>query len=228
MTEDFYRKKLVDTAVSFLGKNEYDGTHKEIIDIYNSIVPLPRNYKVTYNDPWCAATVSAVAKKAELLSIIPAECSCFYMIDGFKKLGRWEERDDYKPKAGDIIFYDWEDDGNGDNMGTPDHVGIVEKCGDNAISVIEGNYSNSVKRRTLVVNGRYIRGYGIPDYKALASETIPWYEKDGSWADATRLGLVNGQLPEAKATRAEVAAVAVRLLDIIMKWNNIEADRRYD
>lgn len=227
MTEDFYRRKLVDNAVAFIGANEMDGSFKTIIDAYNSITPLPRNYKLSYNDAWCAAFVSAIAKMSGLLSIIPAECSCFYMIDGFKKLDRWEERDDYTPKTGDIIFYDWDDNGIGDNTGTPEHVGIVEKCGENAISVIEGNYSNSVKRRTLIVNGKYIRGYGIPDYKAISSETIPWYEKDGSWNDATRLGLVNGKLPDAKATRAEVAAIAIRLLDLV--WNKgEEVDRRYD
>ncbi len=32
------------------------------------------------------------------------------------------------------------------------------------IVVIEGNNSDSVKRRTLPVNGKYIRGYGVPKY----------------------------------------------------------------
>ena len=68
------------------------------------------------------------------------------------------------PPPGDYIFYDWQDNGVGDNTGAADHVGIVEKVAGNTITVIEGNYSNSVKRRTLAVNGRYIRGYGVPKY----------------------------------------------------------------
>ena len=32
------------------------------------------------------------------------------------------------------------------------------------ITVIEGNKNNAVGRRTLDVNGRYIRGYGVPKY----------------------------------------------------------------
>jgi peptidoglycan hydrolase-like protein with peptidoglycan-binding domain len=32
--------------------------------------------------------------------------------------------------------------------------------------VIEGNYSNAVKRRTLKVNGKYIRGYIVPKFAA--------------------------------------------------------------
>ena len=43
-------------------------------------------------------------------------------------------------------------------------MGIVEKVEGNTITVIEGNYSNSVKRRTIAVNGKYIRGYGVPKY----------------------------------------------------------------
>ena len=76
MTENELRKKFVDNAVAFLGTNERDGSHRQIIDIYNSISPLPRNYKMTYTDPWCAAFVSVVAKLSKMLSIIPAECSC--------------------------------------------------------------------------------------------------------------------------------------------------------
>ena len=56
------------------------------------------------------------------------------------------------------------DSGKGDNTGRPDHVGGVEKVSGDTITVIEGNYSNSAKRRTLPVNGRYIRGYIVPKY----------------------------------------------------------------
>jgi hypothetical protein len=88
------------------------------------------------------------------------------MIDLFKKLGSFVENDSYKPAPGTIIFYDWDDNGAGDNTGSADHVGIIEKVSGSTITVIEGNYSNSVKRRTLAVNGRYIRGYGVPKYDA--------------------------------------------------------------
>ena len=50
------------------------------------------------------------------------------------------------------------------NTGSSDHVGIVADVSGNAIVVIEGNYSDQVKQRTLERDGRYIRGYGIPDY----------------------------------------------------------------
>jgi hypothetical protein len=161
-----YASKVVKQAQSWLGYNEYDGTHKKIIDVYNSQSKLPRYYPVKYTDQWCATFVSAVSVKLGYTDIMPAECSCNYMIELYKKLGRWVENESTVPKAGWIIFYDWEDSGVGDNRGSSDHVGIVEKVSGDTIVVIEGNYSKSVKRRNIAVNGKYVRGYGVPKYDA--------------------------------------------------------------
>lgn len=160
----YNRNEIVNQARAWLGCKESNGTHKPIIDVYNAHTPLARSYKVKYTDHWCATFVSAVAIKCGYTKIFPLECSCYYMIEGFKQLNRWIEADDYTPKPGDIIFYDWQDSGTGDNRGTPDHVGIVETVTGGNITVIEGNYSETVKRRTMAVNGRYIRGYGVPTY----------------------------------------------------------------
>ena len=159
-----HASKVVAQAVAWLGLKESDGSHKQIIDIYNSQKPLPVGYKVTYTDAWCATFVSAVAVKLGYTDIIPCECSCPRMITLFQNKGIWVEDENRTPNPGDIIFYDWQDNGSGDNKGSSDHVGIVEKASGGYITVIEGNYSNSVKRRTLAVNGRYIRGYGVPKY----------------------------------------------------------------
>lgn len=159
------RQKLVNAAVSFIGCKEADGSHRQIIDLYNSHKPLARGYAVKYTDAWCATFVSAVAIKCGMTDIIPTECGCGKMIELFRKLGAWQENDAHVPQPGDIIFYDWDDSGKGDNAGGSDHVGIVEKVSGNTITVIEGNYSSAVKRRTLAVNGKYIRGYGVPKYK---------------------------------------------------------------
>ena len=159
-----FASKVVEQAKAWLGFKESDGTHKQIIDLYNSHKPLARGYAVKYTDAWCATFVSAVAIKLGYTDIIPTECSCTKMIELLKKIGAWVEHDAYVPKPGDIMFYDWDDNGKGDNTGSSDHVGIVEKVVGDTITVIEGNYSNSVKRRTMKVNGKTIRGYGVPKY----------------------------------------------------------------
>lgn len=162
--------KVVSQAQAWLGRKESDGSHKEIIDIYNSHKPLARGYAVKYNDAWCATFVSAVAIKLGYTDIIPTECGCPSMITLMQKMGIWVEDENRVPNPGDIVFYDWQDNGVGDNKGGSDHVGIVEKAEGNTITVIEGNYSDSVKRRTLAVNGRYLRGYGVPKYDAETTE----------------------------------------------------------
>jgi hypothetical protein len=159
-----YASEVVAQASSWLGCKESDGSHKKIIDVYNGHKPLARGYAVKYTDAWCATFVSAVAIKLGYTDLIPTECGCPQMITLFQKLGAWVENENRTPNPGDIIFYDWADNGVGDNLGCSDHVGIVEKVSGGVITVIEGNYSNSVKRRALSVNGRYIRGYGVPKY----------------------------------------------------------------
>ena len=159
-----YANDIVKQAEAWIGKKESDGSHRVIIDTYNAHKPLARNYKVKYQDAWCATFVSAVAIKCGATSIIPTECSCEKMIELFKAKGEWIENENRTPNAGEIIFYDWQDNGVGDCTGWSDHVGIVQKVVGSTIYVIEGNYSNSVGVRKIAVNGRYIRGYGVPKY----------------------------------------------------------------
>lgn len=163
------RSEIVAQAQSWIGCKEADGSHKKIIDLYNNHKPLARGYKVKYTDAWCATFASACAIAKGYTDIIPTECGCDKLIALFRSLGCWVENDAYVPSHGDYIFYDWQDSGVGDNKGSSDHVGVVEKVEGALITVIEGNYSNAVKRRSLAVNGKYIRGFGVPKYDKEAS-----------------------------------------------------------
>lgn len=169
MTENEIRNQVVSTAKKYLGCKESDGSHKKIIDVYNAHKPLARGYSVKYTDAWCATYVSAVAILCGLTDIMPTECSCAKMIELYKKKGRWQEKDNYVPKLADVVMYDWGDSGNGDNTGNPDHVGIVAYISGNTMKIVEGNISDSVNYRTLSVNGKYIRGYCLPDYASKAN-----------------------------------------------------------
>lgn len=192
------RAKVVALAQSWVGKKESDGSHKSIIDIYNSFTPHPRGYKLQYTDAWCAGTVSALAIYLGYTDIMPVECSCYYLIEQAKKMGIWKEDDAYTPKPADLILYDWQDSGSGDNTGSPDHVGTVEKVSGTTITVIEGNYSDAVKRRTIQVNGRYIRGY-----------ICPKYDEDGT---------STGTTTNAAAGKKSVSEIAKEVL--AGKWGN--------
>ena len=171
MTEQEIRSKVVSTAKQYIGYKESDGTHRKIIDTYNAQKPLPVGYKVKYTDAWCATFVSFVGIKSGFTDIMFPECSCPRMVELYKKAGRWKESDAHVPANGDIVMYDWQDSGVGDNTGTPDHVGIVVAICGNTMKIIEGNISNAVGYRTLNVNGKYIRGYCLPDYASKATKS---------------------------------------------------------
>ena len=172
MTENQLRSNVVSIMKGWLGCSEANGKYKKIVDIYNNHKPLARGYKVQYTDEWCATAVSAAFIKAGLTDIGFTECSCNRMIDLYKEKGRWEERDSYVPKIGDIIMYDWQDNGIGDNAGSADHVGFVAAINGTSITIIEGNKNETVSYRSINVNGKYIRGYCLPDYASKASKLV--------------------------------------------------------
>lgn len=171
MTEKELRQKVVGVMKGWLGYNEINGKHKKIIDLYNSHKPLARGYKVRYTDEWCATAVSAAFIQADLTDIAPTECSCSRMIELYKAKGRWKEADSYTPEPGDLIMYDWEDSGRGDNTGAPNHVGLVAAVTGTSMTIIEGNKGQAVAYRAMSVNGKYIRGYCLPDYASKTTRT---------------------------------------------------------
>lgn len=172
------REQYVKVLQSWLGKNESDGSFKSIIDTYNKGLAAAvkkwgtRNCQMSYSWAWCACCSSAAAMAAGVADVVPIEISCYYLIEIAKKNGIWIENDAYIPSLGDLILYDWDDSGKGDNTGSPDHVGVVEKCDGSKITVIEGNCSNMVKRRELSVNGRYIRGFIVPKFSGSSSTPV--------------------------------------------------------
>ncbi len=178
MTEKELRQKVVSTAEAWLGTREYSDKHYEMLDIYNAQSPLPRGTRMLASWPWCAMFVSAVSLQCGLRGIMPTECGCPGMVRLYQELGRWVEDDAYIPSPGDVIFYDWQDSGVGDNAGQPDHVGIVASCNGQTMTIIEGNCDNAVKTRALAVNARFIRGYGCPDYASKADGTDPQPEPE--------------------------------------------------
>ena len=218
MTETQIRQKVVNQAKSWLGCKESDGSHRKIIDLYNSHKPLARSYAVKYTDAWCATFVSATSIACGYTDIMPTECGCGKMIELYQKLGRWEENDAYNPEPGDVVFYDWDDNGVGDNKGASDHVGIVEKVVGTTITVIEGNCSNSVKRREIQVNGRYIRGYGLPAFEKKATK-----EDAGAKLSVEEIAkkVINGEYGNGVARKSKLEAEGYNYETVQAKVNEI-------
>ena len=170
MTEKELRKKVADIMQEWEGAARGDARHTEILSIYNGYKPLARGYTVQKNDAFCATTASAAYIKAGIAAYTGTECGVGQWVEIARKKGIWVEDDAHVPGVGDAICYDWDDTGTGENLGYPDHVGIVVSVSENSFVVIEGNINGGkVGRRNMQVNGRYIRGFICPDFKAIAA-----------------------------------------------------------
>ena len=201
MTERELRQAFVDVIKGWVGLSKAAQTHRPIVDLYNSIRPLPVGYKLSYNDAYCAATPSAAAQKLGITDIVFPECGTGRMIDLYKKAGRWVEDDAYVPEVGDLILYYWGDDGVGDCSHNSSHVGTIVQSDGHTMKVIEGNtgYNGAVGYRTMQVNGRYIRGFCCPDFASKAQDADPTFKEQfeamrkelqdndaSSWSEAAR------------------------------------------
>ncbi|MGN0458325.1 MAG: CHAP domain-containing protein [Eubacterium sp.] len=131
-----------------------------------------------YQGGWCTTFALWVFNKAgqalnvELYgNIVPSGGNCNSMISWFKNKGRYHTRSSgYKPKKGDLVFFDWS--GNGSSQ----HVGIVNYVESSTVYTIEGNCSAEVKKRKYTTTGSKpynnvssIMGYGSPDFDKVAN-----------------------------------------------------------
>ena len=108
---------------------------------------------------WCACFASWCADQCGYLEsgIIPKFSLCSDGVDWFKGRGQWLDKN-YEPQAGDIIFFDWGNDGS------IDHVGIVEKCENGTVYTVEGNSGDACRQQSYPVGSSSIYGYGCPKY----------------------------------------------------------------
>lgn len=212
------RQHFVETAKKYLGYNEDDNSYMTILNIYNKGLSKAvskwgtRNVQMWSTAHWCSCYVSAMAMVAGCDDIVPIEISCYYHRVIAERNGIWVESDSYVPKAGDLIIYDWDDNGVGDNHGCEDHIGIVVACDGKTIQTIEGNtsghgngegYKGKVAYHSRPVNGRYIRGFIVPK----------------GWKDDSTSAVTHK-----KVTEAEAKKIAKQVWD--GKWGNGEDRKR--
>lgn len=108
---------------------------------------------------WCACFVSWCADQCGYIEsgVIPKFAGCVNGSQWFKDRGQWQDGG-FTPEAGQIIFFDWEGDGE------TDHVGIVERCENGIVYTVEGNSGDACRQRNYPVGSSSIYGYGIPAY----------------------------------------------------------------
>lgn len=126
---------MIKTALFFKDVQENSNIHRLIIDIYNTISPLPRGYSVKYNDAWCMTFTSFIAKICKI-DKFPYECSCYKALEKAKLLNL---KVDKNYKKGCLIFF------KNNKSKIVNHVGFIIEVNNKQIKTIEGNSSNKVK-----------------------------------------------------------------------------------
>ncbi len=135
--------------------------------------------------PWCAMFLSFCLHYADIPEeAMPRECGVRRWIDDLEAREQYVPAEDYMPKPGDLIFFDFDGDGRGD------HVGLVEELRQDEqgiwrLATIEGNRTPAVERFSYRLTDQTILGYGVlPVSQPVAETEEPFAQSDD---DAPRL-----------------------------------------
>ena len=105
--------------------------------------------------PWCACYVSWALVEANVAA--PAGHPRWFaevdnFVDYFMNVGSWQET---SPTSGNLIFFDWDLDGDAQ------HMGVVLSVSGGTIYTIEGNSAGRVAIRSYPIDDPRILGYGV-------------------------------------------------------------------
>lgn len=152
-------KKIIDIAKEFL---YIDNAGKEkLISYYNAncfpLVDRNRRYMMRSNDDWCMMFCSVIAHKAGYVKDnFPYEVSVYYATQKAREQGLYTA-DPLSLRLGDMVIYDW------GYRGGYNHVGFITEIIGDYLKVIEGNYSNTVKIRTVKRSSKALQGFILLD-----------------------------------------------------------------
>ena len=165
-------------------------------------------YGASFGDPtgeWCAYFVSWCASQAGIpTSIVPRLGNCAATVKWYKSHSVfYEGSSGYKPKAGDIVFFNWA------GGSTAKHIGIVTGVSGDNVYTIEGNTGSDrgymCCSRTRSRSAGYIVGYGVPAYNDAKS-----YSGSHSFGNTT-----GGSYSDSiKYTTSKLAVVTTSATDI--------------
>lgn len=176
MTDTELRQSVVSKASLYIGCEKGSEKHKEMIDFYNdncrdSQGRLPRGYRVSYTDSYCATAVSSWWCMANVGDIVPFECGVQEMVNKASTMGIWVENDNFVPQIGDAIVFSWGGKENAENTGYAKHIALISGVDGCTIHTINPNTNGGKTERTdFEVGDKDIRGFICPKYRVLAND----------------------------------------------------------
>lgn len=158
---DEVRQKIVDVANAELAKNvKENGDNRDdagnIVKYRTAVTGAGEDPNAP--EPWCADFVSWVMQQAGVPVGAGGKGEDYvkFLKDWGQKEGRWHDKGSHTPKPGDMIIYDWTQNG------TLDHVGIVTAVDGNSITTVAGNEGDAVSQAHRRLGDADIAGFITP------------------------------------------------------------------
>ena len=128
--------------------------------------PYWRYYGLNHRAAWCAMFVhwtmntepTGAGWNYPTDAMTGNNAYCPTLVTWFKRSKRWADRGFTNLVPGDVIFFDWGQDG------CSDHVGLVVGRDENYVYTIEGNSDDMVRTKQYGINSPKIQGYGLMQY----------------------------------------------------------------
>lgn len=177
LTEN-HRNNVLMIAISQLGyhegeENDYSGTDTKSS---GNCTEYARIYSPNYNNncfDWCATFVNWCLNQARI-DYTYGEMGCHrWIADFLVPQGMFQKSagygGKYTPKPADIIFFDWDENGN-----WADHIGFVLYVTDTTVYTVEGNTSDNVGLKSYPIADKRVMGYGTPAYEEKGIATFDY------------------------------------------------------
>ena len=163
----------------------------------------------SYGYSWCASFATWCLRHAGVSEEQSAQTdpktnrSSWQWRKAFIEAEQYNEKDDYSPKAGDIVFFKDVDDPTIEVAAS--HVGIVLFADETTVYAIEGNtnstfesgsVSDCVAVKEYPLDSKYIVGYGTPKYESDGSAHLLGWRAASSWSEPVALEELYGEIRE--------------------------------
>lgn len=193
-------------------------------------------YGMPYAD-WCAMFISFCLYYAGVPeAAFPKAAHCQLWIDALSSdaYKLYEARGEGEPCSGDLLFLDWDGDGEADHVGLICELISTEDGQIQGVKTIEGNYSDKVTENTHMLDEQALMGYGrlscascTPTAKICLGSDGLRLITDFAGADADALGGHSVELEKTGRNIRGDALISVAVETDYERWTFERADGGY-
>ena len=201
-----YNEKLIAVAKTQLGYSESESnfvvrefeTGKKEKDGYTRYGAW-YGHGYEYED-WCAMFISFCLNYAKVpVEMMPLDSGVITWIHKLQNMELFRSGREYLPKSGDLVFFDYDLDGQGDHVGIVNSVFVKDDV--EMIETIEGNHTRTVEKFTYPRLSLEIIGYGVmssevPEDERETQIYTDFLSIDGSTYRVTMTYTSDAQIPE--------------------------------